>query len=282
MNEPAPAAEKGSNFFLGFLCLPKTKRNALSAVYAYCRLIDDIVDSGHLKKDEARRLLDFWRAEIDRLYAGMPTHSVSARLQEVLKDFRLPKEAFLEMIRGCEMDLEPARYETFEQLESYMKGVACSVGRMSVEIFGYRHTPPEKIAQFADQFGYAFQMTNIIRDVGCDLERGRVYLPESEMKQAGYSVDSLRRREHTPAFDRLMEGLYNKTRGCYQRRRNMLDFRDRPAMLPAEIMAHVYEGILEEIRRTGFRVLFHRAALPSWRKLSFAFKAWLYCHGVHV
>lgn len=276
------AAERGSNFFLGFLLLPKAKREALSAIYAYCRLIDDIVDSGHLEKDEARRMLDFWRDEIGRLYAGAPTHSVSAALQKPLSIFSLPQEPFLEMIRGCEMDLAPAPYETFEQLESYMKGVACSVGRLSVQIFGYQHTSGEKIRQFADLFGCALQMTNIIRDVGADLEMGRVYLPASEMRQAGYSLEALRLRDHNPAFDRLMEGLYNRTRSYYQRGRNALDFRDRPAMLPAEIMAHVYEGVLEEMRRTGFRVLFRRTTIPSWRKAVMAFKAWLYCYGVHV
>jgi len=140
---PAPKAEKSSNFFLAFLFLSKAKREALSAVYAYCRLIDDIVDSGDLSKEEAQKLLDFWREEIERLYAGAPTHAVSRRLLPQVKAFTLPKEAFLEMIRGCEMDLGPAHYETFEELESYMRGVAGSVGSLSVEIFGYKHTPPE-------------------------------------------------------------------------------------------------------------------------------------------
>jgi len=273
--------ERSSNFSLGFLFLPKAKREALSAVYAYCRLIDDTVDSGGLSREEAARTLEFWRGEIERLFAGAPTHPVSRRLLPHVRAFHLDQEPFLEMIRGCEMDLGPAHFKTYEELESYMRGVACSVGHLAVEIFGYRHTPRERIHGFAELFGYAFQLTNIIRDVGADLENGRVYLPESDIKDAGYSLEALVRREHNPAFDRLMELEYERARGCYRRARNLVDFRDRPAMLPAEVMAHVYEGILEEIRRTGFRVLYRKASLSPWRKARLAFDAWMYCHGLH-
>src|SRR5579883_998090 len=127
------AAPKTSNFFLGFLFLSAERRQALSEVYAYCRLIDDIVDSG-LPNAEARAQLDFWRAEVERLYSGNPTHELSLRLKPAIERFSLPKQEFLEMIRGCAMDLEGARYETYAQLESYMRGVACSVGRLCVRI----------------------------------------------------------------------------------------------------------------------------------------------------
>jgi phytoene synthase len=276
------SAERGSNFYLGFLFLPRKKRDALSAVYAYCRLIDDIVDAGVLSKDEARRMLDFWRDEVERIFAGTPTHSVGRRLTAALLDFPLPKEALLEMIRGCAMDLENARYETFQDLESYLQGVACSVGYLSVEIFGYRHTSKDQIREFARLFGYAFQLTNIIRDVGADLELGRVYLPEAEMRAAGYTRDQLLHRQHNAAFDALMEQQYQRARGFYQRARNLVDFRDRPGLVPAEVMAHVYEALLEDIRKGGFRVLFHKHSLTPWRKARLAMKAWLYCHGIHT
>ncbi|MBI3551591.1 MAG: squalene/phytoene synthase family protein [Elusimicrobia bacterium] len=281
MTTAAPAAETGSNFFLGFAFLPKAKKEALSAVYAYCRLIDDIVDTGSIPKEEAAKLLGFWRDEIGRLYAGEPTHPVASRLLPAVRGFSLPKDAFLEMIRGCEMDLNAARYQTFAELESYMQGVACSVGKLSVEIFGYAHTDPESMAEFSKLFGYAFQLTNIIRDVGADLEMGRVYLPEEDMKEAGYTREALIRRDHSLAFDRLMELEYRRAKQFYQRGRNMVDFRDRPNLLPAEIMAHIYEGLLDEIKATEYRVLFQRSSLPTLRKLGLAFKAWLYCHGIH-
>ncbi len=275
-----PPAEKKSNFFLGFLLLPKPKREALSAVYAYCRLIDDIVDTPEISKDEARRQLDFWREEIARLYQGAPTHAVSRALLKPIADFKIPQEPFLEMIRGCAMDLDATRYETIADLESYMRGVASSVGIMCIYIFGWAHTTLPAMYEFATTFGYAFQLTNIIRDVGADLEIGRVYLPLSEIRDCGYSVERLMLRDHGPAFDRLILGQYKRAKSYYARARNRVDFRDRPGLLPAEVMAHVYEGLLDEIKAGEFRVFFHQTKLPGWRKLSLALKAWLYCHGL--
>lgn len=280
MTAAVPLAEKKSNFFLGFLLLPKAKREALSAVYAYCRLIDDIVDTPEIPKDEARRQLDFWREEIERLFQGVPTHAVTKALLKPVADYKIPKEPFLEMIRGCAMDLDGTRYETIAELESYMRGVASSVGIMCIHIFGWTYTTKERMYEFATTFGYAFQLTNIIRDVGADLEIGRVYLPLAEIREAGYSVDRLVLRDHGPSFDRLMEGQYKRAKTYYARARNMVDFRDRLSLLPAEVMAHVYEGLLDEIKAHEFRVLFQKTSLPGWRKAALGFRAWLYCHGI--
>ena len=280
MSSAAPRAEKKSNFFLGFLMLPRAKREALSAAYAYCRLIDDIVDSGSLTKDEARRMLDFWRAEVARLYEGRPTHSISQALLGPVADYKIPKEAFDEMIRGCALDLEGTRYETIADLESYMRGVASSVGIMCVHIFGWKHTPADRMREFAVTFGYAFQLTNIIRDVGADLELGRIYLPLADLKAAGYGPEQLIHRDHGPAFDALMEAEYKRAKTYYARARNMVDFRDRPALAPAEVMAHVYEGLLDQIKADKFRVLYQKTSLPGHRKLALALKGWLYCYGL--
>ncbi len=276
----APArAEKSSNFFLGFLLLPRLKRDALSAVYAYCRLIDDIVDEG-LPKDEAYRQLDFWREEVERLYRGEATHDVSRALLKPIADYKIPKDAFLEMIRGCAMDLEGTRYESIADLESYMRGVASSVGIMCVHIFGWTHTSREAMYEFATTFGYAFQLTNIIRDIGADLELGRIYVPLADIRESGYCVERLVRREHCPEFDLLMGALYQRAKGYYARARSQVDSRDRPSLLPAEVMAHVYEGLLDEIKGNGFQVLFQKTKLPGHRKLALALRAWLYCHGL--
>jgi phytoene synthase len=275
----AAGAETSSNFFLGFLFLPKAKREALSAVYAYCRIIDDIVDSGALRKEEARRMLGFWREEVERLYQGRPTHSISQALLPHVRAFSLPQDAFLEMIRGCQMDLDKTRYETLEELESYMEGVASSVGRLSVAIFGTSHTTPDKVGEFARLFGLAFQLTNIIRDVGVDLELGRVYLPAADMKEAGYDPRLLELRVHNGAFDRLMEVQYKRAKLYYRRARSLIDFRDRPGLLAAEVMAHIYEALLDEIKAGGFRVLFQKHRLSGWRKAKLAARAWAYCHG---
>ncbi len=279
MNSRAPRAEKKSSFFLGFLMLPRAKRDALSAAYAYCRLIDDIVDSGSFPKDEARRRLDFWRAEVGRLYEGRPTHPISSALARPVFDYAIPKDALLEMIRGCALDLEATRYETIEDLESYMRGVASSVGIMCVHIFGWRHTPKERMYEFATVFGYAFQLTNIIRDVGADLELGRVYLPQADLREADCAVDHLLRRDRGPAFDRLMRVEYLRAKNYYARARALVDRRDLPSLLPAEVMAHVYEGLLDEIKKGGFRVLDRKTRLPAYRKPALALRAWLYCYG---
>jgi phytoene synthase len=279
MNPAPPRAEKTSNFFLGFILLPRGKREALSAAYAYCRLIDDIVDNGDTPKAEARKLLDSWREEIARLYEGRATHPIAKALEKPVADYNIPRDAFLEMIRGCAMDLENARYESIADLESYMRGVASSVGVMCVHIFGWKHTPPERMKEFATTFGYAFQLTNIIRDVGADLELGRVYLPLADLRAAGYTEDQLLHRDHGPAFDKLMAAEYKRAKDYYQRARGLVDVRDRPALLPAEVMAHVYEGLLDEIKEQKFRVLYQKTRLPGHRKLALALRAWLYCHG---
>ena len=279
MNPAPPRAEKKSNFFLGFLLLPKPKRKALSAAYAYCRLIDDIVDDSRIPKDEARKSLDFWREEIERLYAGRAAHPIAKALEKPIADYEIPKDAFLEMIRGCAMDLDQSRYETIADLESYMRGVASSVGVMCVHIFGWKHTSDERMREFATTFGYAFQLTNILRDVGADLELGRVYLPLADLRSAGYTVERLTHREHGPAFDKLMAAEYKRAKDYYARARALVDARDLPALLPAEIMAHVYEGLLDEIRAQKFRVLYQKTSLPGRRKLVLALKAWAYCHG---
>lgn len=279
MNPAPPRAEKKSNFFLGFLLLPRAKREALSAAYAYCRLIDDIVDSG-APKDEARKSLEFWREEIARLYEGRASHPIAKALERPIAGYHIPENAFQEMIRGCAMDLDDANYETIADLESYMRGVASSVGIMCVHIFGWKHTPPERMNEFARTFGYAFQLTNIIRDVGADLELGRIYLPRADLRAAGYTAEQLLHREHGSAFDRLMTAEYDRAKEYYKRARALVDPRDLPALLPAEIMAHVYEGLLDEIKDQKFRVLYQKTRLPGHRKLVLALRAWAYCHGL--
>ncbi|HVE13349.1 MAG TPA: presqualene diphosphate synthase HpnD [Elusimicrobiota bacterium] len=277
----APAAERGSNFYLGFLFLPKRKREALAAVYAFCRLVDDIVDSPSLPKEEAARQLEFWRAEIERVYSGEPTHALGRRLQPFVREFMLPKEGFVELIRGMEMDLNKSRYETFADLEKYLFGAAGAVGLLCVEIFGYKKTSPQDVRKYAIAMGNAFQLTNILRDVGADLEMGRIYLPLEDIREAGYSVEALLRREHNAWFQRLMGKEAARAREFYRRARNLLDPADRPAMLPAEVMASIYEAVLDEIQERQFHVLFHRVRLSTWRKASLAFGAFLRSHGIY-
>ncbi|MBI5882451.1 MAG: squalene/phytoene synthase family protein [Elusimicrobia bacterium] len=272
--------EKGSSFYLGFLFLSKPRREALNAVYAYCRHIDDIVDSGELTAEAARHELGFWHDELDRLFGGRPAHPVALRLAPHVRGFGLVKEPFLEILKGCEMDLGQVRYESFPELQTYMARVASAVGLIAVEIFGHQATPPDRLREFAMDFGYAFQLTNIIRDVGADLDKGRVYLPSSDMKEAGYPLESLLRRERGDAFRYLMELQYNRAKTFYRKARANLAPGDRRSMLPAEIMAHIYEGLLEDIRASGFDVLGAPRSQGLLSKTGRAFKALLYCRGL--
>jgi 15-cis-phytoene synthase len=279
--EPAvKSSEKGSNFYFGFLFLPRDRREALATVYGFCRLVDDIADSGELPKEEARAQLGFWREEIERLYRDEPTHPLARELAPHVRRYRLPKEGFLELIRGVEMDLERSRYETFEELERYLFGVAGAVGLLCVEIFGYRHTPAPRVREYAIAMGNAFQLTNILRDVGADLENGRVYLPLADLREAGYPLEALLRREYTPEFERLMAREARRAREYYARARGLLDPRDRASMLPAEVMASIYEAVLGEVEARRYRVLFERVRIGSWRKARLAFGAWMRAHGL--
>ncbi len=204
---------------------------------------------------------------------------MSRALKAPVSSFKLPKEAFREMIRGCRMDLGGGRYADFGELESYLQGVACSVGTLSVEIFGHSHTPPGRLREYCRCFGYAFQLTNIIRDVGADLDIGRVYIPEADMRRAGYSLEDLKARRRGKAFAALMDIEYRRAKGFYAKARARLDPRDRRSMLPAEIMAHVYEGLLEHLKARSFPVLAGPVKPPSWKKALAAGRAWLYCRG---
>lgn len=273
--------EAGSNFRLGFLFLPRRKREALSAVYAFCRHVDDIVDSGELSPEEASRRLSFWREEIERLYGGAQktAHPIALRLKPFVEEFGLPKEGFLELLRGERMDLEKKRYEDFSELESYLFGVAGAVGIVCVEIFGYRRTPPERMREYATAMGNAFQLTNILRDVGGDLERGRLYLPAEDMRRAGCSVEEVLRREHSPAFEKLMEIEYRRAKDYYAKARALLHPDDRAGMAPAEVMACIYEGLLERIRDQRYLVFFDRIRLPAWRKAWLAAMGWARSRG---
>lgn len=276
-----PAAERSSNFYLGFLFLPRRRREALEAVYAFCRAVDDIVDSGEHTEAQARAHLDAWRAELARLYAGESRHALARRLEPFVRELDLPREAFLDMIDGMQLDLDRKRYEGFAELERYLYGAAGTVGLLCVRIFGAARTPAPELREYALAMGNAFQLTNILRDVGADLERGRVYLPLADLRACGYPLDALLRREHNAAFEALMELQYARARDFYAKARGLLHPGDRRAMLPAEVMARVYEELLERLRAGRWRVFFRRERVPLGRKLLLALQAWAASRGIY-
>jgi phytoene synthase len=262
------AANSGSSFYYSFLFLPPEKRRAITALYAFCREVDDVVDECH-DPGVARVKLAWWREEIERMFAGEPQHPVGQALAPAVREFSLAQEYFQEIIDGMEMDLEPVRYASFKDLALYCYRVASAVGLLSAEIFGYqdRHT-----LKYAHDLGIAFQLTNILRDVGEDARRGRIYLPEDEMAAHGVTVDDLRKGELTAPLRALLAFQAQRARQYYQQAFAKLPEQDRFAQRSGLIMAAVYLTLLDRIESEGYPVLTRRVRLSPWRKLWIAWR----------
>lgn len=261
-------ASSGSSFYHSFRFLPPHKRRAITALYAFCREVDDVVDECG-DQEAARTGLNEWRQEVMRLFQGTPQHPVSRALQPLLAEFDLAEEHFLEIIDGMEMDLERVRYESFPQLALYCYRVASVVGLMAAEIFGYRdrHT-----LKYAHDLGMAFQLTNILRDVREDARRGRCYLPADEMARFGVSLeDIVEGREHE-GVTALLACQAERAQAYYDKALAQLPEQDRYAQRSGLIMAEIYHALLQRIRDEGYPVLQRRVTLPLWRKLWLAWR----------
>jgi len=256
-------ARSGTSFYYSFLFLPPARRRAITALYAFCREVDDVVDDVS-DRDLARAKLAWWRQEIGAAFNGTPQHPVALALKPVVSTYRLPEEHFQTVIDGMAMDLERSRYLDFAELERYCHCVAGVVGLMSAEIFGYVNPATRR---YARDLGIAFQLTNIIRDVGEDARRGRIYLPQDELERRGVSPASLLKREGGAALDALIVEQVARARRWYARALDALPPEDRHAQRPGLIMAAIYRALLDEIERDGHRVLDRRIALTPLRKL---------------
>jgi phytoene synthase len=263
------AAQSGSSFYYSFRLLPPPRRRAITALYAFCREVDDIVDDIP-DLDVARVKLAWWRAEVAAIYAGTPQHPVAIALQPVVHRHSLLQEQLQTVIDGMQMDLEQVRYLDFASLETYCDRVAGVVGLMSAEIFG--HSEPAT-REYARDLGVAFQLTNIIRDVGEDARRGRIYLPQDELAQCGVAASDLLRGRSSPEFAAMMQMQVERARAWYERALSKLPERDRRAQRAGLAMAAIYRTLLDEIARDGYRVLDRRIALTPLRKLWIASKA---------
>jgi phytoene synthase len=260
-----------SNFFYAFLCLPKRQREALYAVYAFCRIVDDAVDVGQDRAAQ-RKELERWRAEIAQVFGGRPEHPAAQRLQEAVKIFPIPREALEEIIAGVEMDLERSAYATFEDLYPYCYRVASAVGLCCIEIFGYTDA---RAREYAVNLGVALQLTNIMRDVQPDALAGRVYLPHEDLERFGVTADDLAAGRYAPAFVRLMEYQAARARAYYERAWAALPRADQRTLFAAEIMGRTYFALLETIERRRFRVFGGRVSVPTPRKLGIALRCWV-------
>ena len=265
------AASSGSSFYYSFMFLPPNRRRAITALYAFCREVDDVVDECQDLQIAATKLA-WWRQEVAKLYAGKPDHPVTQALLPVTAEFAVPQEQLLEIIDGMEMDLQQSRYLDFKALSLYCYRVASVVGLLAAEVFGYQD---RKTLKYAHDLGMAFQLTNIIRDVGEDARRGRVYLPLDELKRFEVSVADILNAQHSDNFRKLMEFQIERAEQYYSQAMSVLPAVDRKTQRPGLVMAAIYRTLLDEIKADGCLVLNQRTSLTPVRKLWIAWRTWI-------
>jgi len=266
MTEPKTAAAitkaSKSNLALAFVALPPARREDITTFYAFCRLVDDIADDPALPVDEKRRRIGLWRESLADNFAGEP--ALAPAIREIIRKYMIQPSYFRDILEGVEMDLEPRRYETFEDLQTYCYRVASAVGLVSIEIFGYRN---DACKQYAMDLGMALQLTNILRDIREDWDNGgRVYLPIEDLTRFQYPVQALAARVHDDRFLRLMNFEADRATAFYNKAAAALPAEDRLSMTPARIMAEVYGRILRKMRAEGFKVYDKRYRIGSLRK----------------
>jgi phytoene synthase len=262
------AAASGSSFYYAFLFLPKPRRAAITAFYAFCREVDDVVDEVSDPGVAATKLA-WWRSEVAQAFAGQPHHPVMQALMPWTAEFGIEQRQLDAVIEGCKMDLEQTRYLDFPGLERYCHLVAGIVGEVAARIFG--QTDP-RTTEYAHKLGLAFQLTNIIRDVGEDAMRGRIYLPVSELQQFDVKAHELLKRTHSDRFVALMKFQAARAHRCYDEALALLPAADRHAQKPGLMMASIYRTLLREIERDDFQVLDRRVSLTPLRKFWLAWK----------
>ena len=266
------AATSGSSFYYSFMFLPKPRREAITALYAFCREVDDIADECH-EPDIARAKLVWWRNEVGNLYAGHPQHPVTKALAPAVQVYNLNEEHFQEIIDGMQMDLEQNRYIDFKQLQLYCYRVASVVGLLSASIFGYSD---RKTLKYAHDLGLAFQLTNIVRDVGEDARRDRIYLPLDELAKFDVTENDMLQGRESEQVRNLLEFQIERAESYYERAFAELPARDRKAQRTGLVMAAIYRSLLHEIKSGGGeKVLNARIALTPLRKLWIAWSTWV-------
>ena len=266
--------KSASNLALAFILLPREKRDAMAALYAFCRAVDDVADEDAVPAEKRREQLAAWREDIRRACENRaPQFILNQEFQPVIQKFRLPFALLDELIKGCEMDLEKPRYDTFEDLDLYCYRVASVVGLLSIEIFGYQNAACH---DYAIHLGKALQLTNILRDVKNDGARGRIYLPLSELKKFNVSEAEILNSQYSERYFALATNVAQRAKDFYQLARKTLPPEDRKSMVAAELMGSVYWELLQKLERGKFNVFGPQPLkLSKPHKMALILKSWL-------
>jgi len=257
-----------SNFYFSFLSLPKPKREAIETIYAFCRYTDDIVDEVDADTKEKHRRLRQMTAELRLSLSGTSNYPVLNKLGSIIRRFDIPVVHFQNLLKGMEMDLRKNRYRTFKELEEYCYRVASTVGLICAEVFGYHHAATR---EYAVNLGKALQLTNILRDVKADARKGRIYIPQEDLRRFGYSEEELLANIYNERFVELMKYECDRAQAYFKRAKTYLAEDDKPLFTAARTMGNIYYLLLRRIKNANYDVFSKRIRLGSPAKLLVAF-----------
>jgi 15-cis-phytoene synthase len=265
------AKKSNSSFYYAFNLLPAEQRDAMNTVYAFCRQTDDIVDEGTISDDVKYEKLRKWRIELEKSLDGHSEYHLINKLSKTIQHFKIPLEPFFDLIKGMEMDLQKKRYLTFNDLQTYCYNVASTVGLMCIEIFGYRHTSAK---DFAVNLGIALQLTNILRDIKKDAEKGRIYLPKEDMDKFSYNETDIFNNTYNENFQRMMKYQVERASEYFNAATACLNREDKKAMFAARAMQHIYSRTLNKIVDADYNVYQNKIKISTFKKVGISLGVW--------
>jgi phytoene synthase len=265
------AKKSNSSFYYAFNLLPAKQRDAMNTVYAFCRQTDDIVDEGTISDAVKYEKLRKWRIELEKSLRGLSDYPLINKLSRTIQNFNIPLQPFFDLIKGMEMDLQKKRYLTFIDLQNYCYNVASTVGLMCIEIFGYRH-PSAK--DFAINLGIALQLTNILRDIKKDAEKGRIYLPKEDLDKFNYKESDVINNTYNENFQRMMEYQVERAREYFNAATACLNREDKKAMFAARAMQHIYSRMLNKIVDANYNVYQNKIKISTFKKIGISLGVW--------
>jgi phytoene synthase len=273
MNDIAKEIAKKSNssFYYAFNLLPAEQRDAMNTVYAFCRQTDDIVDEGSVTDELKYEKLRKWRIELEKSLNGHSVYPIINKLSKTIQKFNIPLEPFFDLLKGMEMDLQKKRYITFNDLRTYCYNVASTVGLMCIEIFGYRH-PSAK--DFAVNLGIALQLTNILRDIKKDAEKGRIYLPKEDLEKFNYYESDIFNNTYNENFQKMMKYQVERAREYFDTATSCLNLEDKKAMFAARAMQYIYYRMLNKIVDVDYDVYNKMVNVSTFQKVGISLGVW--------